>query len=102
MNMFGNSMIRTKYSIPEFEPTDPQAEIILLEGVPWSFVKKIYFPNSASYSVSDQLKNIVRKLPMGAVLHSQVRDVFPDINWKDRKVVVEFNERRWSDSWRID
>lgn len=102
MNMFGNSMVRRKYSIPDFEPTDPQAEVIMLDGVPWSFVRKIYFPNAATYSVNDQLTNIVRKLPTEAVLHSQVRDVFPDIDWKDKEVVVEYNERRWSDSWSID
>jgi hypothetical protein len=102
MNMFGNSMVRRKYSIPDFEPTDPQAEVIMLDGVPWSFVRKIYFPNAATYSVNDQLTKIVRKLPTEAVLHSQVRDVFPDIDWKDKEVVVEYNERRWSDSWSID
>jgi hypothetical protein len=102
MNMFGNSEVRKKYLIPDFEPTDPQAEVIMLDGVPWSFVKKIYFPNSASYSINDQLTKMVRKLPTGVVLHSQVRDVFPDIDWKDKDVVVEFNERRWSESWSID
>jgi len=102
MNLFGNSEVRRKYSIPDFEPTDPQAEVIMLDGVPWSFVRKIYFPNSASYSVNDQLTKIVRKLPTEAVLRSQVRDVFPDIDWKDKEIVLEYNERRWSKSWILD
>jgi hypothetical protein len=102
MNMFGNSVVRRKFSIPDFEPTDPQAEVIMLDAIPWSFVRRIYFPNSASYSVNDELTKIIRKLPTGVVLNSQVRDVFPDIDWKDDKVVVEYNERRWSESWSID
>jgi len=99
MNLFKNQDVREKYTIPNFEPTDPQAEIILLEGVPWSYVKKIYFPNSAGYSVEEKLRKIVRELPLGAVLHSQVREVFPDINWKDKEVVSEYHERRWNETW---
>jgi hypothetical protein len=99
MNLFKNQVVREKYTIPNFEPTDPQAEIILLEGVPWSYVKKIYFPNSAGYSVEEKLRKIVRELPLGAVLHSQVREVFPDINWKDKEVVSEYHERRWNETW---
>jgi len=99
MNLFKNPSIREKYAIPDFEPTDPQAEIILLEVIPWRFVKKIYFPNSAEYSAEKELRKIVRKLPIGAVLHSQVREVFPDINWKDKGVVTEYHDRRWNTSW---
>jgi hypothetical protein len=102
MNMFANSEIRKKYLVPDFEPTDPQAEIIMLESVPWRYVSKVYFPNSTSYSVNDQLTKIIRKLPTGVLLHGQVRDVFPDIDWKDKEVVLEYNERRWSESWSID
>jgi hypothetical protein len=99
MNLFKNPDIRKKYNIPDFEPTDPQAEIILLDGIPWHFVKKIYFPNSAGYSVEEELRKIVRELPVGAVLHSQVREVFPDINWKDKQVVAEYHDRRWNEMW---
>jgi hypothetical protein len=63
------------------------------------FVKKIYFPNSAGYSVEEELRKIVRELPVGALLHSQVREVFPDINWKDKEVVTEYHDRRWSEMW---
>jgi hypothetical protein len=99
MNLFKNPKVREKYEIPDFEPTDPQAEIILLEGVPWGFVKKIYFPNSAGYSIEEEIRKIVRELPAGVVLHSQVRDVFPDINWKDKEVVTEYHDRRWNEMW---
>ena len=99
MNLFKNPEVRHKYIIPDFEPTDPQAEIIILESIPWNFVKKIYFPNSAEYSVAEELKRIVRKLPVGVVLHSQVREIFPDINWKDKAVVREYHDRRWSETW---
>ena len=99
MNLFKNQGMRDKYSVPKFEPTDPQAELILLENIPWRFVKKIYFPNSAGNSVQEELRKIVRELPVGAVLHSQIRDVFPDINWSDKAVVTEYRDRRWNETW---
>jgi len=99
MNLFKNQGVREKYSVPRFEPTDPQAELILLENIPWRFVKKIYFPNSAGYSAQEELRKIVRELPVGALLHSQIRDVFPDINWNDKAVVTEYHDRRWSETW---
>ena len=99
MNLFKSPATREKYSIPDFEPTDLQAEIIVVERLSWSFVKKVYFPNSTEYSVEEEVRKIVRKLPTGVVLQSQVRDVFPDIDWKDRAVVTEYNERRWNETW---
>lgn len=99
MNLFKSHATREKYSIPDFEPTDLQAEIIVVERLPWSFVEKVYFPNSTEYSVEEEVRKIVRKLPTGVVLQSQVRDVFPDVDWKDRVVVTEYNERRWNESW---
>jgi ssDNA thymidine ADP-ribosyltransferase, DarT len=99
MNLFEGEEVRSKYSIPLFEPTDPQSEIIFLEDLPWEYVGRIYFPNSVEYSVSEQIKGIVRKLPKGVVLHSQIKDVFPAIDWRDRSVVMEYNERKWNESW---
>lgn len=99
MNLFKSHATREKYSIPDFEPTDLQAEIIVVERLPWSFVENVYFPNSTEYSVEEEVRKIVRKLPTGVVLQSQVRDVFPDVDWKDRVVVTEYNERRWNESW---
>lgn len=99
MNLFTGEEIRSKFSIPLYEPTDPQAEVILLEDLPWDYVSKIYFPNSVEYLVSEQIKGIVRKLPHGVVLHSQIKDVFPAIDWRNRSVVSEFNERKWSETW---
>ena len=99
MNLFVGDEIREKFSIPSFEPTDPQAEVILLEDLPWEYVERIYFPNAVDYSISEQIREIVRKLPKGVVLHSQIKDVFPAIDWRNPTVVEEYNERRWSESW---
>lgn len=99
MNLFESQEIREKYSIPSYEPTDPQAEIIILEGLPWDFVERIYFPNSVEYSISEQIRRIVRKLPRGDVLHSQIKDVFPPIDWHNPEIRAEYNERKWSESW---
>ena len=99
MNLFENLEIREKYKVPDFEPTDPQAEIIVVDHLPWVFVKKIYFPNATEYSVKEKVTKIVRKLPTGVVLQSQVSDIFPNIDWKNNLVVTEYHERRWSSSW---
>ena len=99
MNLFENLEIREKYNVPDYEPTDPQAEIIVVERVPWVYVKKIYFPNATEYSVKEKVTKIVRKLPQGVVLQSQVSDIFPTIDWKNNLVVSEYNERRWSSAW---
>jgi hypothetical protein len=99
MNLFENIKIREKYKVPDFEPTDPQAEIIVVDHLPWVFVKKIYFPNATEYSVKEKVTKIVRKLPTGVVLQSQVSDIFPNIDWENNLVVTEYNERRWSSSW---
>lgn len=99
MNLFNGQEIRDTYSIPLFEPTDPQAEIIILERLPWSYVKRIYFPNSVEYSITEQIRGIVRKLPLGVVLQSQIKEVFPTIDWRNPAVVKEYNERRWNENW---
>lgn len=99
INLFQGEEIRSKYSVPVFEPTDPQSEIIILEDLPWEYVSRIYFPNNVEYSVSEKIKKIVRKLPKGVVLSSQIKDVFPVIDWRNSSVVAEYNERKWNDSW---
>ena len=101
LNLFKAQEIREKYSLPLYEPTDPQAEIVVLEKLPWSYVDRIYFPNSAEYSVSEHIRAIARKLPLGVVLQSQIKDVFPEIDWRNPAVVAEYNERRWNESWTL-
>ena len=96
INLFKSSATREKHSIPDFEPTDLQAEIIVLERLPWSYVKKVYFPNSTEYLTDEEVRKIVRKLPTGDVLQSQVKDEFPDIDWKNMAIVTEYYERRRS------
>ena len=99
MNLFQALEIREKYGIPDFEPTDPRAEIVILEPVPWSYVKKVYFPRDTSYSIKQRIDQVVRSLPTGTVVQSQVEDVFPTIDWKTPNVKLEYHERRWTESW---
>jgi len=99
INLFQASAIREKYGIPDHEPTDPRAEIVILEPVAWSFVKKIYFPSDIDNSVREKVGQILRILPIGCVLESKVEDVFPSIDWKAPGVETEYRERQWSESW---
>ncbi len=99
LNLFKNRKIREKYSIPIYEPTDPQSEIIMLDAIPWNYVKKVYFPNLTAYSVQEEVRKIVRTLPTGLVLQSQIGEVFPDIDWGDRSINEEFGDRKFSEIW---
>ena len=99
MNLFNSTKIREQYSIPDFEPTDPQAEIIFLDNLPKSCIKKVYFPNSTTYSVAEELRKITRRLPTGILLQSKVEDVFPAINWHSPSVVAEYRARSWNETW---
>lgn len=101
MNLFQASDIRKKFSIPSFEPTDPQAEIIILDPLPWMYVKKIYFPNAIDYLATDKTNKMLRKLPIGSVIQSQIKDVFPTIDWKEPLMVAEYNERKWIENWNL-
>lgn len=99
MNLFKNTKIREKYSIPIYEPTDPQSEIIMLDSIPWGYVKRVFFPNLTSYSVQEEVRKIVRTLPTGLVLQSQIGDVFPDIDWRDHSINAEFGDRKFNQTW---
>lgn len=99
MNLFLERRIREKYGVPDFEPTDPRAEIVILEPVPWFFVKKVYFPRDSDNFMRDKVGQILRNLPIGTVFESKVEDVFPSIDWKVPGVVSEYRERQWSESW---
>ena len=63
------------------------------------YVKKVYFPNLTAYSVQEEVRKIVRTLPTGLVLQSQIGEVFPDINWSDRSINEEFGDRKFSEIW---
>jgi len=99
MNLFNNREIRQKYAVPDFEPTDPQAEIIFLDNIPKGFVKRIYFPNSTNYSVTERLREITRRLPTGVLLQSKVDEVFPTINWRSSAIRSEYSDRSWRKDW---
>lgn len=101
MNLFQARDIREKFSIPSFEPTDPQAEIIILDPLPWIYVKKIYFPNVINYLAPDKTNKMLRKLPIGSVIQSQIKDVFPTIDWSEPSIASEYNERKWNENWKL-
>lgn len=99
LNLFNSEIIRRKYRIPIYEPTDPQAEIIILDPVPWTCVYKIYFPNSLDKIIKEQINQIISQLPTGYVLQSQIKDVFPIIDWRLSEISSEFKERKWNENW---
>jgi hypothetical protein len=99
INLFKNVETRKKYNLPDCVPTDPQSEIIILEPLPWGFVKKIGFPADTKYSTKEIIREIVRILPKGMILESQVSNVFPEIDWKNEKIRDEYFDRSWKETW---
>jgi hypothetical protein len=99
MSLFLNEGLREKYSLESFEPTDPQSEIILLDPLPWAFVRKIYAPPQDGYASPSQVSTILHKLPTGTLFQSKNLDWFPEIDWKKNEIMAEFNERKWNESW---
>jgi hypothetical protein len=99
LNLFVNEFIRSKYEIPDSEPTDPQSEILMLDPIPWRFVTKLISPGLKGYASQSEVRDVLKTLPQGVVFQSQNVDIFPSIDWKDPSVIAEFNERRWSDTW---
>jgi hypothetical protein len=100
LNLFANELIRSKYSIPDSEPTDPQSEILVLDPIPWKFVTKLISPGFKGYASQEDVRSVLKTLPRGVVFQSQSVGIFPSIDWKDPEVIAEFNERRWNDTWK--
>ena len=99
MNLFRNPEARKKYNLSDWIPTDPQSEIILLEPLPWDFVKKIVFPFNTEYSTKEIIREIIRILPKGVIVESQVSNVFQETDWKNEKVRTEYFDRSWKETW---
>jgi hypothetical protein len=99
LNQFKNDAVRNNYEIVDSEPTDPQSEILVLDPIPWSYITKIISPGLRGYATQEEIRKVVQLLPRGAVFQSQNPEIFPEINWKDPKIIAEFNERKWNESW---
>jgi hypothetical protein len=99
LNLFKNDAVRNSYGIVDSEPTDPQSEILVLDPIPWSYITKIISPGLRGYAPQEEIRKIVQLLPRGAVFQSQNPEIFPEIDWKDPKMIAEFNARRWNESW---
>jgi hypothetical protein len=99
LNLFKNDAVRNSYEIVDSEPTDPQSEILVLDPIPWSYITKIISPGLRGYAPQEEIRKVVQLLPRGAVFQSQNPEIFPEINWKDPKIIAEFNERKWNESW---
>jgi hypothetical protein len=98
-NMFVNEEIRMRYSVEVSQPTDPQAEIIFLENLPAKLINKVILPAEQDYVTQETVTKILREIPKGTIVESQNRKQFSVIDWKDRRRVKEFHERKWSNDW---
>lgn len=93
LNMFDNQAIRDKYKVPINEPTDPQAEIILLQPLEANFIRRIIAPASKGYASQVEIRKISKNLPINWTIESQNNLIFPEINSS------EYYARSWSTDW---
>lgn len=99
LNLFLADEVRSKYKIPQHEPTDLQSEIIFFDPIPRGFIKKIYFPNILKNAVEEKVRKIIQILPPETLLTRHLRDYFPSINWNDKEIALQYMERRWKENW---
>lgn len=97
--LFLNDDLRSKYSLQPFETTDPQAELILLDSLPWRYVRRIYSPSSKEYATQSRIREFTKVDSDGIEFVSQNLEMFKPIEWNRKGANEEFKERSWSQSW---
>jgi hypothetical protein len=97
--LFLNENLRVKYNLEPYETTDPQAELILLDSLPWKFVRRIYSPSSKEYASQSRIREFTRHNSGGIEFVSQNLEMFKPIDWNRDQASEEFRERSWSLNW---
>ena len=97
--LFLNEEVRVKYNLPPQETTDPQAELILLDHLPWDYVVRIYSPSTKEYASQDRIREFTKSNSGKLEFISQNLEMFKPIEWKRDNVSEEFRERTWSPYW---
>jgi hypothetical protein len=97
--LFLNETLRKKYELEPQETTDPQAEIILLDPLPWNHVVRIFSPTSKEYASQEKIREFTKSNSGKIEFVSQNLEMFKPIDWSNVKSSLEFRERTWSPEW---
>lgn len=97
--LFLNETLREKYSLEPQETTDPQAEIILLDPLPWNYVVRIFSPTSREYAAQEKIREFTKSNSGKIEFISQNLEMFKPIEWSNKNSSVEFRERTWTPDW---
>jgi hypothetical protein len=98
-NLFLNKEVREKYNLPNYHPTDPQAEILFYRHVPARFIKAIYSSDKFKSKYKNQINHLVEKYKSIAWFPFSVDVLLENKPW-DSIASQEWNDRNYSLNWK--
>ena len=98
VNLFLNEPMREKYNLHSSEPTDPQSEIVFLEPVEPSFIRRLILPPGASMDARTSVERFLLDNRRDLIVELNNKSKFRTVQWNASET-IEFNERKWSEDW---
>jgi hypothetical protein len=98
-NLFLNKEVREKYNLPNYHPTDPQAEILFYRHVPARFIKAIYSSDKFKSKYKNQINQLVEKYKSIAWFPFSIDVLLENKPW-DSIASQEWNDRNYSLNWK--
>jgi hypothetical protein len=98
-NLFLNKEVREKYKLPNYHPTDPQAEILFYRHVPARFIKAIYSSDKFKSKYKNQINQLVEKYKSIAWFPFSIDVLLENKPW-DSIASQEWNDRNYSLNWK--
>jgi hypothetical protein len=98
-NLFLNKEVREKYNLPNYHPTDPQAEILFYRHVPARFIKAIYSSDKFKLKYKNQINQLVEKYKSIAWFPFSIDVLLENKPW-DSIASQEWNDRNYSLNWK--
>jgi hypothetical protein len=98
LNLFLNEPIREKYNLHRSEPTDPQSEIVFLESIESSSIKRLVLPPGASMHARTAVERFLLDTRRDLIVELDNKSKFRMVLWNASET-VEFHERKWSEEW---
>lgn len=100
-NLFLNKEVREKYNLPNYHPTDPQAEILFYRHVPARFIKAIYSSDKFKSKYKNQINQLVEKyksitwfpFSIDVLLENKPWDSIASQEWKDRNYSLNWKSQ---------
>lgn len=99
-NLFLNKEVRKKYKLPNYHPTDPQAEILFYRHIPARFIKAIYSSDKFKSKYKSQINQLVEKYKSIAWFPFSIDVLLENKPW-DSIASQEWKDRNYSLNWKL-